>query len=346
MINKSKFLIVSLIFIGVSFLLISGKFIYDPGLKSDLASPVMNPEISLNYDMYVHGNLLPKLPEGTGLAGLYPGDQGISGDQSVLFYENFEGYKGNSISKAEMGGWDHFYNDLVITRDKANVNTGKQALQITHQVVPRAIGAVKEVAGYDTLFLRFYMKFHPLFPGSHHAGMYIRGGLPGGLLGNPTGTRPNGTDHFYASLDHLFPQHGASPDDNDTPPGFIYNYCYHMDQKDIYGDIILPSGNRNGTNMLGPDFVPRPNKNPERNRWYCYELMVQCNTPGESNGRVAIWLDGVLLADHPNLRFRTVEQVKARFVTLSTYTSRKQDNNIMWYDDIVVATKYIGPIIK
>jgi hypothetical protein len=72
--------------------------------------------------------------------------------------------------------------------------------------------------------------------------------------------------------------------------------------------------------------------------------MIQCNEPGLRNGCVAIWLDGVLLADHPNLRFRTVESVKAWYVTLSTYTSKKEENNILWYDDIVVATKYIGPI--
>jgi hypothetical protein len=286
----------------------------------------------------------PKLPEGRGLATRYPGDKGIKSDKAVVFAENFEGFKGEKFTLADKGGWDHFYNDLEITRDKKNVNTGNQALQITHIVVPRAVGAVKEVAGYDTLFVRFYMKFHPQFPGTHHAGMYIRGGLPGGLLDNPTGTRPKGTDHFNAALDHLFPQHGASPDENNTPPGWIYNYCYHMDQKDIYGDIILPSGNLNGTNKLGEDFVPLQNINPERNRWYCYEIMIQCNTPGSSDGRVAIWLDGVLLADHPNLRFRTVEEVKARYVTISTYTSRKEENNILWYDDIVVATKYIGPI--
>jgi hypothetical protein len=68
---------------------------------------------------------------------------------------------------------------------------GRQALEVTHRHVPRAHGAVKEVAGYDTLFLRFYMKFHPEFPGVHHAGMYIRGGQPGALLDNPTGTQTN-----------------------------------------------------------------------------------------------------------------------------------------------------------
>jgi hypothetical protein len=34
--------------------------------------------------------------------------------------------------------------------------------------------------------------------------------------------------------------------------------------------------------------------------------MVEANTPGRTDGRIAFWLDGVLAADFPNLRFRDV----------------------------------------
>jgi hypothetical protein len=33
----------------------------------------------------------------------------------LSLHENFEEFKGNNFTKTEMGGWDHFYNDLVIT---------------------------------------------------------------------------------------------------------------------------------------------------------------------------------------------------------------------------------------
>jgi hypothetical protein len=284
------------------------------------------------------------LPDGFGLAAKYPGDIGISGDTAVVFHENLEEFIGESFTSGEMGKWDHYYHNLVITHEKENVHSGNKALQIIHNEVPGAHGAVKEVSGYDTLFLRFYMKFHPDFPATHHAGMYIRGGQKGALFDNPTGTKPAGTDHFSVTIDHLFPGHGASPEENNTPPGWIYNYCYHMDQKDVYGDILLPTGNQSGSHSLGEGFIPRANINPDRNRWYCYELMVICNTPGKHNGRVAIWLDGKLLTEQPNLSFRTVDSLKSRFITLSTYASRKADYNCMWYDDIVVAREYIGPM--
>lgn len=59
-----------------------------------------------------------------------------------------------------------------------------------------------------------------------------------------------------------------------------------------------------------------------------------------------VWLDGRLVVDHPNLRFRTVDTIKSRYVTLSTYSSRTDANKVLWYDDIVVATEYIGPIAE
>jgi len=38
--------------------------------------------------------------------------------------------------------------------------------------------------------------------------------------------------------------------------------------------------------------------------------MVLANTPGQRNGRIAVWLDGKLVADFMNLRFRDIESLK------------------------------------
>jgi len=45
-------------------------------------------------------------------------------------------------------------------------------------------------------------------------------------------------------------------------------------------------------------------------RWYGYELMVQANTPGQRDGRVAIWIDGKLIADFLNVRLCDVNTLK------------------------------------
>jgi len=284
------------------------------------------------------------LPSGAGLAANYAGDNGIAANPAVLFHDNFEGYSGSSISWSDIGGWGNVYGTLSITRSAAEVHAGAQSVKINHTSSLGTHGADKEVAGFDTLFVRFYMKFASNFPGVHHAGMGTRGGPTGELFTNHTGTRPNGTNFFTCYLDHLSPLHGWQPPEDSVPPGWVYDYCYHMDQGSDYGDVLTSRGTLNNTYPFSTDFESRPNVTPQRNRWTCYEIMVQANTIGQQNGRVALWVDGVLVADHPGLRFRTLAAIKARYISLSTYSSGYVAGQTLWYDDIVVAKSYIGPM--
>ncbi len=201
--------------------------------------------------------------------------------------------------------------------------------------------------GSDTLHVRYYMKYHPDYPGCHHTGIVMWAGAPDIIMasGTPksaTGVRPNGRNHFVALLDTSPPWTSFS----DTPPGRTDVYCYHMDQGRKWGDLFFPTGEvypRENKAILGEDFVPRPDFSAERDRWYCYELMLSANTPGERDGRVAFWVDGKLAGDFPNLRFRSVPTLKVNHVSLGSYSSQRHPNKVMWYDDVVVATSYIGP---
>ena len=122
-----------------------------------------------------------------------------------------------------------------------------------------------------------------------------------------------------------------------------------MDQGRRWGDLFFPSGEAHPSQseaLFGEDFVPRPDFTAERDRWYCYELMLQANTPGERDGRVAFWVDGKLAGDFANLRYRSVAELKINNVVLNSYSSRRHDNKVHWYDDVVVATSYIGPQVS
>jgi hypothetical protein len=95
---------------------------------------------------------------------------------------------------------------------------------------------------------------------------------------------------------------------------------------------------------FGPDFVSRPNVAPDLDRWQCHELMVKANTPGQRDGRIAIWLDGKLIADFLNLRFRDIDGLNIDYLSIGGYISPNQArDNKLWYDDVVAATAYIGP---
>ena len=91
--------------------------------------------------------------------------------------------------------------------------------------------------------------------------------------------------------------------------------------------MIPRSNQRSGKNTFGEQFVARPDFSPQLDRWYCYEYMVKANTPGKRDGRIAFWLDGKLIADFPNLRFRDVEDLRIDRFDLSVYIANNKSRS-------------------
>jgi hypothetical protein len=133
-------------------------------------------------------------------------------------------------------------------------------------------------------------------------------------------------------------------------PGLLNVYVYHPEQRDDYGDHFFPSGLVQPNTSLpfdfGPDFVAQPEVIPELGRWYCYELMVRANTPGERDGRITLWLDGEQIADFENLRMRDVDTLKLDRFNLSFHARATPTETRRWYDNVVAARSYIGPMTQ
>jgi len=74
--------------------------------------------------------------------------------------------------------------------------------------------------------------------------------------------------------------------------------------------------------------------------------MVKANTPGQRDGRITIWVDGQLTADFPNLRLRDVATLKIDRFGLSFHIgSNPNGASKKWYDNVVAARSYIGPVV-
>src|SRR5262249_19188216 len=100
-------------------------------------------------------------------------------------------------------------------------------------------------------------------------------------------------------------------------PGLMNVYVYWPEQGDRWGDHFYPSGTifpfshaLSGGVTFGEQFKARPDFSPQLGRWYCYEYMVKANAPGQRDGRIAMWVDGRVIADFPQLRLRDVEDLK------------------------------------
>ena len=282
------------------------------------------------------------LPEGnTGIAARYPSDLGIGSDPSVIFADDFESYGSASNLGARWSQAFHGAN-LRIATEAEKVFSGGKSLEMT---VPKQSGEVSNnlirrvSPGRDVLFVRYYAKFDAAYSvlGSSHNGATISGKYC------CPGVRADGYNKFLVSYE-------AGREETTTiNPGKLNVYVYHPDQRDIWGDHFFPTGrvvpfDRTPGNF-GAAFVARPDVTPELDRWYAYELMVKTNTPGHRDGRIAMWLDGKLIADFPNLRLRDTTDLKIDQFTIDLHVhsptfgvARK------WYDNLVAASSYIGPM--
>jgi len=196
------------------------------------------------------------------------------------------------------------------------------------------------------LFLRYYTKFMPPYDvvGSSHNGASISAHyFTDDGMATP-GVPADGTNKFLANVENWRGEAAVAS------PGYLNVYVYQPEQRSMWGDHFYPNGevdpNTSIPGDFGPDFVSRPQVIPELDRWYCYEYMLKANTPGQRDGRIAIWLDGELKADFMNLRLRDIASLKINRFGLSFHIHGNPNGEARkWYDNVVAAKSYIGPLV-
>ncbi len=306
----------------------------------------------------------PTLPSGFGLADKYPGDIGIEKNKAVIFTEDFESGTIREIGKR----WGHISNKhtavMAVSSNVPPGSTGKRSLQMMGTLGLNKGGDLYTVfkPGLNMAFLRFYTKFAPDHAYEHHF-VCLGGYNPPTPWPNPrAGTCPNGDDRVMVFIDPIG-QYGRYP-----PPGVWMLYTYWPEMK------ISADGHYWGNCLSPANPVPVP-----RGKWQCVELMIKLNSsPKKSDGELALWIEGRLVlhiakgvrrgpwsgmgfnlvesGGYPfkGLRLRTSEKLKINHLWLEHYIdegAQKQNKvkkpnriNRVWFDHVVVAKSYIGPI--
>jgi hypothetical protein len=160
------------------------------------------------------------------------------------------------------------------------------------------------------------------------------------------GLKPNGT-YYSTGMEPWFAW-GKNP-----PPGEVNLYTYYLDMEPdrkmdkYWGNGFFPPGPGKGT-AAGADRVI-----PPLNQWQCWEFMIQANTaPDKPDGKQAMWVDGKLVGEFIGIRWRNDLDLKVNCFWLEHYgydegDPTKQywkDSQSVWFDDVVVARRYIGPM--
>jgi MYXO-CTERM domain-containing protein len=94
----------------------------------------------------------------------------------------------------------------------------------------------------------------------------------------------------------------------------------------------------------GNHFSPEPPVVVPTETWTCLEMMMEINTPGATDGRMAFWVDDVLAHEVDGLRWRDVPELQLNRAMLEHYIDVGDTDhpNAAWFDDVVVSTERIG----
>jgi hypothetical protein len=272
------------------------------------------------------------LPHGTGLAAAFPGDRGIASHADVIFADNFE--------QGELGqDWDSARNDegavlSLVNPEAGDGSQGERCLKVTATLGENTGGGLtKWFPSAERVFIRFYTRFDAKCDYVHHfctlrANKGLRGGDRWSGFGG-AGQLPQGDERFSTALEP-WGNWGRWP-----PPGRwnFYSYWHQMEKS---GD----------GRYWGNAFRPAEQPNIQRGRWICAEFMLRHNTPGEADGEQAFWIDGRVRGHWRGINWRTSDSLWANALTLESYITDRwtdQRTNIVYFDNVVIASSYIGP---
>jgi len=290
----------------------------------------------------------------TGLAARYPGDAGIEKDPAVVFAEDFEAQDMDAVRSR----WESVQNGdiMSLSADVPPAGAGRRSLLMTHVGGRNTGGHLyrRLPPGYDKLHVRFYVRFDPNCHPIHHF-VHVGGyNPPTAWPQGGAGDRPAGNERFTT---------GVEP----------YGRHWRWDFYSYWMGMRSSPDNRS----WGHDFINDPELRVERGRWICVELMMKMNDPVTAgNGEQALWIDGrpwtrdgqvishlgegfprgrwvwdSFLPDPKGepfggFRWRSAEPLKLNFLWLLLYITDAPAGHVsrVWFDDIVVAREYIGPM--
>lgn len=299
-----------------------------------------------------------------GLADQYPGDVNIENDPNVLFVEKFDGGL-----TAIFNRYDNKLNTAGMSVE-TDVPTGSMAansIKMTSTTGGLQGGGhlyKKFTPGFDSVvYVRYYVKYPSISKDYfHHESVWFGGYNPATEWPNPqAGICGLGDSRLSISYEPVW--------QNTNPPGmdtYIYWGDMHKDAgNNCWGNVMVTEGATGYGQPAASGSYPLV----AYDQWMCVEVMLKLNNPvTEYNGELAVWVNGVKVGhwgpgfpkghwdkdkwyNNPadpafqGFRWRTNPNLNVNWIWLEYYHENPAaPSSYMKLSNIVMATKYIGPI--
>lgn len=308
-----------------------------------------------------------------GIASKYRADAGIERDPQVLFVENFEEPTVADVqSRWESVGDGE---SMSFAADVPAGSGGRQSLLMDRQSGPggalyRRLKNADGGWGADQVFARYYVKFAEDCGEVHHFGTCLGGNNPatpwpsvkagfppGGDKGFWSGIEPFGSSWTWDYYTYWQDMRGSPPRGQTWGNVFVRDPSLKVDrgrwicieQMIRMNDV----GDSNGEQALWIDGkrISHLKKGEPRGLWIFDKFNpgqggegVRWNRDKGDRESFTVPADG---APFEGFRWRSVPELNVNFVWLYIYTQKPPGHRIrVWFDDVVVATDYIGPIAE
>jgi hypothetical protein len=210
---------------------------------------------------------LPPTPQGdAGIASKYPLDAGIGKDPRVIFFEDFESESWKDKWYQHNVRWR--VNEVEAVKGEGMSFGGAASAKLVvgaGKLYGSTLGSGKHPPGWDTMHLRWYVKFSDNYRGGKlgtTTALDEKTWVPGA-----SGVAPTGTDKANAMVCI-------------QPKGLVEMYYYNLDQRGPWGSGGKP-------NVGAAPALPN-------GRWHCIEVQGTMNVPGEKNSLMKLWVNGEL----------------------------------------------------
>ena len=303
----------------------------------------------------------------SGIASRYAGDAGIAADSSVVFVESFE----DIATTEELDrNWEAISGREImsISSETPPGSSGVQSLLWKHIGGESTGGSLyrRFLPGYEHLFVRFYVRFAEDIAPVHHF-TFLGGFNPSTPYAQGTaGRMPDGTDFLSTAAEpgeDTWHTYTYWPDMPGAPPkgiGYGANFLSKNAPAFEKGRWVCIElmirlntiGQQDGEMAIWIDGVQATHAAPGKPRG----LWRFSGFHEGEGGEGVRWNKELGGAERfnsleggdpfPGFRWRTTEDLKVNYLWLLAYISTAPDGHIsnIWFDDIVVATQYVGPI--
>ncbi|MFP4417293.1 MAG: polysaccharide lyase [Chitinivibrionales bacterium] len=260
----------------------------------------------------------------------------IKNRNDIVFYGGFEEISVNStdwknawgipfVNRGDqveiLSGPEAFIGNKTLRIDYPRGGVGPSATGMQFPVDFKNMDAMPQKT-YDSLYLRYYVKFEDGFD------FRLGGKLPGLMGGNQSwkrsgGDQPDGTNGW--TLRFMWREGGEA---------VVYAY--------------LPTGTKYNTSRWGTDIKLNRQFNP--GSWHCIEQFCKVNTIGQEDGKLYVWLDGERVLTLQDVTYRTIDNDAGRiggffFSTFHGGNTPEWGPRVTSYaqfDGIVAATSRVG----